>query len=268
MARQKGHVKYVGTIGDIRHFKIKGQAGFFAGLIGGPTAEQIAKDPKFARTRENMNEFGGCANAAKSVRVVFSEIIKRFADSQLTGRMTGIMKTINKEDGSEVRGQRGVLISLAPQYLKGIEFNKNVSFSGVFNAPYSISPASDRTGSSLVIPVFTPRNFVKAPAGATHFRILNAVGTVADYLYNSLSKVYEPSQIELNQLSNVAYSDYLELTSSPAADINVVATLPGAPVLTADVTVLNVIGIEFYQQVGSQFYLFNGGNSAKIERTF
>jgi hypothetical protein len=29
---------------------------------------------------------------------------------------------------------------------------------------------------------------------------------------------------------------------------------------------MNVVGIEFYQRVGTQFYLFNGGNSAKIER--
>ena len=30
MARQKGHVKYTGTLGDVRHFKIKGQQGYFA----------------------------------------------------------------------------------------------------------------------------------------------------------------------------------------------------------------------------------------------
>ncbi|MPL55107.1 hypothetical protein SDC9_00574 [bioreactor metagenome] len=41
MARQKGLIKYVGTIGDVRHFKIKGQEGFFAGMVGGPTAEQV-----------------------------------------------------------------------------------------------------------------------------------------------------------------------------------------------------------------------------------
>jgi hypothetical protein len=51
MARQKGVMKYVGTIGDVRHFKIKGNQGYFAGMIGGPTGEQIATAPEFARTR-------------------------------------------------------------------------------------------------------------------------------------------------------------------------------------------------------------------------
>ena len=35
MARQLGHVNYGGTIGGIRHFKIKGLSGNFAGLKGG-----------------------------------------------------------------------------------------------------------------------------------------------------------------------------------------------------------------------------------------
>jgi hypothetical protein len=46
MARQTGALKYTGTIGDIRHFKIKGLKGSFAGLIGGPTSEQIASAPE------------------------------------------------------------------------------------------------------------------------------------------------------------------------------------------------------------------------------
>jgi len=44
MARQLGHVNYGGTIGQIRHFKIKGLNGNFAGLKGGATGEQINND--------------------------------------------------------------------------------------------------------------------------------------------------------------------------------------------------------------------------------
>ncbi|MFZ2430932.1 MAG: hypothetical protein WAW57_07295, partial [Lutibacter sp.] len=57
MARQKGHIKYVGTLGEVRHFKIKGNQGYFAGLKGGPTGEQVKTAPSFIRTRENMAEF-------------------------------------------------------------------------------------------------------------------------------------------------------------------------------------------------------------------
>lgn len=46
MARQKGVIKYVGTLGDIRHFKIKGQEGYFAGMVGGPTGDQVLSAPE------------------------------------------------------------------------------------------------------------------------------------------------------------------------------------------------------------------------------
>lgn len=108
MAKQKGVIKYFGTIGDIRHFKIKGQEGYFAGMVGGPTGEQVYTAPEFERTRENMNEFGGSAKAGKSVRNGFAQLLAKMADSQLTGRLTVIMKKINLEDQTEARGYRAI----------------------------------------------------------------------------------------------------------------------------------------------------------------
>lgn len=115
MARQKGHIKYVGTLGEVRHFKIKGNEGYFVGLKGGPTVEQVKTAPGFIRTRKNMSEFTACANAGKSVRIRLSSLMKQMSDSQLAGRLTAIMKKISIEAGSEARGQRAVLV---PQYKK------------------------------------------------------------------------------------------------------------------------------------------------------
>ncbi|HCC94992.1 MAG TPA: hypothetical protein DEQ26_11850 [Flavobacteriaceae bacterium] len=64
-------------------FKIKGQPGFYAGLFGGPTAQQVKTAPEFERTRENMNEFGGCVKAKKSLRTALSQVMSKMADSQV-----------------------------------------------------------------------------------------------------------------------------------------------------------------------------------------
>ena len=85
MARQKGHVKYVGTLGEVRHFKIKGNTGYYAGLKGGPTGEQVKTAPGFVRTRENMSEFAACAMAGKSLRIALSSLLKQMTDSQFNG---------------------------------------------------------------------------------------------------------------------------------------------------------------------------------------
>lgn len=149
MAKQIGIVKYKGTIGDIRHFKIKGLTGNFAGLKGGASSEQIKSDPAFVRTRENMNEFGGCAAVGKSVRVGLAQLMKQMSDPQLTGRLTAIMKKINLEDQTEARGYRAILVSTQSKYLVGFNFNRNSSFEGLFTAPVEIAAIPERNAVTL-----------------------------------------------------------------------------------------------------------------------
>lgn len=267
MARQKGLIKYVGTIGDIRHFKIKGQEGFFAGMVGGPTDEQVKSAPEFERTRENMNELGGCAKAGKSLRTALSALMGKFTDPQVTGRLTSIMKKINLEDGTEARGYRKIEISTQRTYLEGFEFNKNISLSGVFNAPYDITHDASRNSAEMVVAPFNPVDLVSAPSGSTHFRLINALAVVSDFSYNPTTNSYDPDDTANNELNIVAYSDYIPL-KAPFAGATIDAVLPGAPTLGDNVSVVQAIGIEFFQQVNGNYYSFNSGNCLRIEEVF
>lgn len=268
MARQTGPLRYKGTLGEIRHFKIKGLKGDFAGLKGGPSGEQVKNAAEFVRTRENMNEFGGCAIAGKSLRVGLSQLMKQMSDRQLTGRITAIMKRINLEDQSEARGYRAILISNQKQYLLGLNFNSNMSFDTIFFAPYSVTANSTRTTATLTVEPFNPTSYVNAPVGATHFRLVNTVSVLSDFAFNATSGAYEPIDIENNESSKISYSDYLDITTALATPTTVVAELDGTPTLSADVSVINAVGIEFYQKVGTDYYLLNSGNALKINDIF
>lgn len=268
MARQIGHIKYKGTLGDVRHFKIKGLRGDYAGLKGGPSGDQVKTDPAFKRTRENMNEFGGCALTAKSVRVGLSQLMKQMSDPQLTGRLTGIMKKINLEDQSEARGYRAILVTNQKHYLKGMNFNKNINFESVLYAPFSVTMDTERVSSDLVVPAFNVASSVNVPAGATHFRLINAISVLSDYAFNSISRAYEPIEMALNEMSKITYSDYLNVNSAITEDITVTSAFPEGTVLTENVTVPNSVGIEFYQKVGENYYLFKTGHCLKIHDLF
>jgi hypothetical protein len=268
MARQLGHVKYKGTIGDIRHFKIKGMSGNFAGLKGGASGEQIKNDAAFVRTRENMNEFGGCAQAARSVRVGLNSLMKQMSDSQLTGRLTGIMKKINLEDQSEARGVRAILISAQSKYLKGLLFNRNISFQKQFIQPFTLRDNGTRNGSTLSVGPFNPSEKVIAPAGATHFRLINALSVISDFAYNATTGMYEAVEPTLNEASSINYSDYIDMAVESYMPTNVYAELSNELNLTSNVTVLNSIGIEFYQYVGNKYYLLGSGNALNIENVY
>ena len=67
MARQKGIIKLDGTIGDITFYK--SQDGYLAREKGGVSADRIANDPNFQRTRENGEEFGRAGKAGKMLRM-------------------------------------------------------------------------------------------------------------------------------------------------------------------------------------------------------
>ena len=267
MAKQRGHIKYTGTLGEVRHFKIKGNKGFYAGLVGGPTAEQVKTAPGFIRTRENMSEFAACAMAGKSVRVGLSSLMRQMSDSRLAGRLTAIMKKINIEDGSEARGQRAVLVSQQPQYLRGLDFNRNLSFNGIFAAPYTLTANVDRNETELTIPAFNPLNSINIPSGATHFRLINAISLVSDFVYNSTTGAYEPSDPGLNEASQIEYTTYIPVDAT-TAPITLTSALAGSPSIPTTVAVLGSVGIEFYQQVGTEYFIFKQGNSMKIQELF
>lgn len=267
MAKQKGPLKYVGTIGDIRHFKIKGQEGYFAGMSGGPTDAQVKTAPEFERTRENMNEFGGCARAGKSVRVALSEVLNGMTDPQCTGRLTSLMKKINLEDGTEARGVRKIEISTQRTYLYGFGFDKNISFSSVVYVPYSLTSSVDRLTSTLTTLAVNPTNSINAPIGATHFRFINAIGVVSDFAYNDATGTYEPTNPDLNELSSSIYGAYSPLNAAYAGE-TLACSLPPATVMTADISVVNCIGIEFYQEVNGNYYKFSSGNCLVIDNVY
>ena len=236
-------------------------------MIGGPTAEQIKNAPEFERTRENMNEFGGCAKTGKSLRNALSQIIGKMSDSKVAGRITSVMKKINLEDGTEARGYRKVEVSTQRQYLIGFEFDKRLSINGVFNAPYDVEHNTDRNEAEFIVAGFNPAELISAPAGSTHFRLINALAVLSDFSYNPTTGSYEPDDAVHNELNVVEFSDYIPLNTAYAGD-TISAALPGAPTLGNNVTVVQCIGIEFYQEVNGNYYPFASGNCLKIEDAF
>lgn len=259
MAKQKGPIKYEGTIGDIRHFRIKGLKGYYAGMKGGPTANQIKNAPEFERTRENMNEFGGSAKAAKTLRNGLSQAMKGIADAHVTGRLTAIMKRINLEDQSEARGYRAILISEQSQYLKGFEFNKNVSLNTVLNAQVTAEIDGPTSVSVLFSKEIDPRNQIAAPSGATHFRIIYAATVISDFEYNSTTKTYEPIELYNNE-STIEYSDYAPL-NEPFNDLAKVLNVFGEGDNHSTVV---CVGIEFFQEVNTDYLRLNANASLRI----
>lgn len=132
-----------------------------------------------------MNEFGGCAKAGKSIRVALSQLMKQMAGTQLTGRLTSIMKKINLEDGTEARGYRKIEISTQRKYLINFDFSKDISFSSIYTGSYTLANTMARDSANLVLPAFNPANYINAPLGATDCRFINVIAVISGFEYNT-----------------------------------------------------------------------------------
>lgn len=261
MAEQKGSIKYVGTLGAIRHYQYKGLTGYYAGLKGGPTANMVKNHPNFVRTRENNKEFGGCARFGKSIRHSFGDLMKRLGDGGLTSRLVMISKCININDTKSIRGQRSFLLSENKSILNDLELNIENPFDTSVTLTYH-QRSMNRNSNKLVTTPFCPKDSLKLPNGATHFRWLVAIGYVSDFKYDSLLDSYKSCTADDPPKHQITYSDYLSINDvimplTLSADCNVEE-------LSSSITTLHVMGVEFYKLIGTRYERVNSGGVLKI----
>lgn len=265
MSKQTGLIRLDGTIGGISFYKLDGED--LAKVANGPSKERIQSEPSFQRTRENNAEFGGSATAAKSMRLALASALQTMADSRLTSRLTKLFKEINLK-GTGTRGQRPIMVSANKTMLENLDFNIRTHFSSVFNAPFSFSNNAARLQGTVTVAAFLPSSFIAAPAGATHFRLLTAIGVVSDYVFNTTTLHYDATDPPLNTLSGITYGAITALNVTAPVNFSLVASLPGTPTMTLSVSVVQCFGIEFFQRVGTVDYLLAQGNAMKSVKLF
>jgi len=238
MAKLKGILKIEGTLQDMTFYKT--QDGHLVKTKSGVSADRIANDPGFQRTRENGSEFGNAATAGKVLRNAVRTLMMNAADNRVTSRLTQIMTQIKNYDADSVRGERSVADGIADPaalaLLKDFDFNNKALLSGVLFAPITVATA---TG-VINIPVFVPINDISYPSGSTHVSLKGAFANV-DFA---------------NEISVIEYSP---VTNLPIAGTNTPVTLTPAGVPAGTGTKFYLVLIEFFQQVnGVQYSLKNG----------
>jgi hypothetical protein len=264
MSKQKGIIKLVGNIGGMSFYTSNGE--YLARTAGGPTKERIATGSNFVRTRENNAEFGGSAKVGKAFRTALSSVIQTMGGSTLTATLTRLFKSINAR-ANGIRGQRPIALSANKAQAKGLELNNKISFTSVFNAPYTATSDADRVEVTFTIPSFIPINFINAPAGATGFRVAGAVGWLSDYSFDDNTLGYEPDVPDQNSLGITSYSAIQPLDNTGTA-ITLTATAPGGLVPDPGVSVVACLGIEFYQKVAGVDYILAQGNAMRVVEVF
>ncbi|MDX2190776.1 MAG: hypothetical protein SFY32_13015 [Bacteroidota bacterium] len=241
MAIQKGIIKIEGTVGGMTFYKT--QDGHLVKEKSSISADKIANDPAFARTRENGAEFGEAAAAGKLIRDTFRNMMASASDNRVTSRLVSVLTTIKNFDTTSERGERKVSNGLAVQNgqnaLKDFDFNLQAKLGSILFKPLILLP-----GGNIQISGLVPIQDVNAPAGATHASVTAAIAHIDFTTGGKEISISSPVNFPLN---------------STSLNVNLVT-----PPLTFNTgPEFRLFKIEFFQEVnGFQYSLKNGSFNA------
>jgi hypothetical protein len=238
MAILKGILPIEGTIGNITFARTRD--GNIVREKGGVSAQRIASDPAFRRTRENNAEFGRAGRADRLFNNALRNTEGTRADARATSRLIKTLMTALKEDSTHPRGERTVAAGNLG-LLAGFEFNGDGPLHATLQVASTTNVARSLGELKLDLPAFRPTTGLRAPEGTTHFRI---AATLVETDFDAGTLV-----IGTESSAELPWND---ATGAP---------LTLAPVVTPG-TVLPLFGILsvfFSQKVGSIYYPLHNG---------
>ena len=166
MALQKGILKIEGTMGNMTFYRKDGQ--YLVKEKSSISADKIANDPNFERTRENNTEFGLAGSTGKFLRDALRSLMLDASDTYVTSRVTQMMMAELGLDTTSARGDRQPAIGLATAdgkaLLNGFNFNANSVLSGVLFKAFNVDAASG----VITINNLVPQKDIAFPSDATH----------------------------------------------------------------------------------------------------
>ncbi|QOD61821.1 hypothetical protein H9I45_05085 [Polaribacter haliotis] len=238
MAKQTGIIKLKGTIGGISFYKTAD--GHLAREKGGVDKNRIQNDPAFQRTRENGSEFGRAGKGGKVLRNAIRVLLQNAKDKRVVSRLTKSLVAITKTDTTNERGLR-TLQDGNLSLLEGFEFNLNGKLGATLFAAFTKTFDRVSGDATLDLAAFSPTVRIAAPAGTTHFKVVMGA--------SELDFVNETSTFENDETAILPYTAANTAAIALSATITANSTLP----------VVQVLGVEFYQEVNGEMYALKNG---------
>ncbi len=138
MAKISSDGKIPKRIGDYVTYPLDGES--IIRKKSGFTKKGMAKDSKYARSRENANEFGAVSRLGKMIRIALKEVLPRSNNLDVCNGLTAaLLKVMCCDDVSE-RGKRslknGFETDSGRAQFTGFDFNPNSLFRNVFKGNY------------------------------------------------------------------------------------------------------------------------------------
>ena len=230
------------TIGGISFYYSEGEPRMRR--AGGPSKNQVKNRASCAGIRSNNTEFDGATKLCKYLRTCMGREFKHYADSYISGRMTGLFREIILK-GKGRRGQR----AFNPIQHQGIECNRHRSFDAVWEPAIELSVSED--ASCCILQTHVSAASLHAPAEATHVQLALFSVAVPVLEYNAEWKEYRCADGKLLRacFKNHAAKDFLRISLTDSVPVPVSLKVPALPAAAEEATEARVffVGVAFYK---------------------
>jgi hypothetical protein len=116
-----------------------------------------------------------------------------------------------------------------------------------------------RLAATLSFASLHPHTHLQAPAGATHYRMMQLLGLASNYTCHEATGKYHPAAAASSGQTTLTHSPIYSLTAGPQT-----ITLPPSLVPAAQQTLLHCVGIQFFQHINGSDYPLAGGNAGEV----
>jgi len=153
------------TIGGISFYYCEGQLRMRQ--ASGPSKKQIKTKASCKSILNNNTEFGFASKLGKSLRTRIGSGLKDFADSQISARLTGLIRNIIRR-GTGFAGARAFNPYTQADLLRGFECNRHRTFQDVWKSAITYI----ENGNAYMLQTrVSPQVDIQAPADATHAQL-------------------------------------------------------------------------------------------------
>jgi hypothetical protein len=245
MAIVKGPFQISGSVGELSFYTRRGSDKVIMRTKGGASADKIKRQPQYAAFRNQQKEWSGVTKLASGIRMALGGL-HRLADYNITASLNGLVNKMQKANTTAEKGKRPVKLSDYKQAIDGFNLNRNQAFNSVLRVSLNFDIDRDELKATVNIPRINTAidlvNWQRLP----YFRIVVALGTASDMVYNENLNDYLPEVPGLHGASATVNSAwYAANTVVDEQQLVAVMTEKQKGMLSNKVSLMLSIAVEF-----------------------
>lgn len=245
MAIVKGPIKMTGSISGLSFYTRRGSDEVIVRTKGGISGDKIKRLPQFDGLRKQQKEWSGTNKLVSGFRMALGGL-HRLADYNITPTLNSLANKMQKADNSFEKGKRPVCLSAYKHTVEGFNLNRNYLFNAVVRTSVSFELNREELSATVNFPRINPDMDLLNVQRLPYFRLIIALGTVSDMVYNESLNDYSPKVLGLHGAALIEGSEWYP-TAGIMEALQLTTRMSNAQcsMLTEDVSVLLSVAIEF-----------------------